>query len=63
LKPVPIESITAPADAKVVVMGGGITAGGIGSASFEQEKRNTRNANVRCISQVFLNELEELMFI
>jgi hypothetical protein len=44
----------------VPVKGGG---GDGGSASFEQEKRNTTNANVSCINNAFLNELEELMFI
>jgi hypothetical protein len=39
--------MTAAAETKVVVvtMGGGITGGGVGSAPFEHEKRNTRNAN------------------
>jgi hypothetical protein len=52
--------MTAAADTKVVVvtMGGVITGGGVGSASFEHEKRNTRNANVSSMSHVFFNEVE-----
>jgi hypothetical protein len=35
------------------VRGGVISGGDVGSASFEQEKRNTRNANSNCINRVF----------
>jgi len=36
-------------------VGGGVISGGtVCSASFEQEKRNNRNANTNCINLVFL---------